>query len=214
MRQTASKKDQYINKTFAHEDCHLSGIRETLSRKGKAGIHIDPYEGRLLGFLLQSIQAKTVIEIGTLYGYSTLWMAQSLPDQGKIISIEKSPENHKQAQTLLERTPQWNQIELKLGEALHILPKLNEIYDVVFIDADKSGYMDYLTWADKHIRPGGLIIGDNTLLFDHVIGEGQKEVPHGQVETMKRFNEHLSDPQRYNSVMIPTYEGMTVAIKK
>ena len=214
MRQTAFKRDQYINKTFAHEDFHLLGIRESLSRTGKTGIHIDPYEGRLLGLLLRFIQAKTVIEIGTLYGYSTLWMAQSLPEDGKIISIEKSPENYKQAQTLLEPTPQWGQIELKLGAALHILPKLNEIYDVAFIDADKSGYMDYLIWADKHIRPGGLIIGDNTLLFGHLIGEGQGEISPEQIETMRKFNEYLSDTQKYDSVMIPTPEGMTVAIKK
>lgn len=214
MRQPTSKRDQYINSTFAHEDAHLLEIREALVHAGKSGINIDPYEGQLLGLWVKLIQAKTVVEVGTLYGYSTLWIAKALPSDGKIISIEKDPENHKQAQTLLEKTSQWNQIELRHGDALSVLPELNKTYDMAFIDADKAGYMDYLIWADKHIRPGGLIIGDNTLLFGHVIGEGQGEISKEQIETMKKFNDFLSISQRYDSVMIPTYEGMTVAIKK
>ena len=214
MRQATSQRDSYINKTFAHEDSYLLEIRKALSHGGKAGIHIDPYEGQLLSLLLQLIGTQTVIEIGTLYGYSTLWMAKALPEQGKIISIEKSQENHKQAQMLLRHTPQWKQIELKCGEAVHILKELNGTYDAAFIDADKAGYMDYLSWADAHIRPGGLIIGDNTLLFGHLIGEGQGDISSKQLETMKKFNEHLSNSQKYDSVMIPTPEGLTVALKK
>ena len=214
MRQSTSQRDQYINQTFAKEDVHLSKVREALLRDGKSGINIDPYEGRLLGLCLQLVRAQRVVEIGTLYGYSTLWMAKFLPPEGKIISIEKSPEHHQQAQKLLESSPQWGQIELRCGAALSILPTLRETYDVVFIDADKSGYMDYLLWADEHVRPGGLIIGDNTLLFGHMIGEGRGEVSGETVETMRRFNEYLSDSKRYESVLIPTFEGMTLAMKK
>ena len=214
MRHTNSQRDQYINKTFAREDSHLLKIKETLAQRGKTGIHIDAYEGKLLSLWLQSIKAQKVVEIGTLYGYSTLWMAKALPENGKIISIEKDTENFEMARELLRSTPHWNQMELKCGEATSVLSTLNETYDVVFIDADKSGYMDYLLWADKHVRSGGLIIGDNTLLFGHLINEGQQEVSPKQVEVMGNFNTFLSDPQRYESVMIPTCEGMTVAIKK
>ena len=190
-------------------------IKKALFDTGKTGIHIDPYEGQLLGLWLKSIQAQSVVEIGTLYGYSTLWMAKFLPSHGKIISIERELEHYEMARQLLEPTAQYGQIELRHGEALQVLSELNNTYDVVFIDADKANYMNYLVWADTHVRSGGLIIGDNTLLFGHLIGEGpEEEKTSSPIEVMRNFNTFLSDPQKYDSVMIPTYEGMTVAIKK
>ena len=214
MRHKFSLRDQYINKTFAQESFHLLKIKEALAKNDKQGIHISPYEGRLLSFWIQVLQAKDIIEVGTLYGYSTLWMAQALPKGGKIISLEKNPEYHQKAQKLLEPTPQWNRIELLLGEAPDLLSQLHGMYDMIFIDADKAGYMTYLRWADEHIRPGGFIVGDNTLLFGHLIGEGQSQVSQKQLKAIQQFNQHLSNHKKYEAVMIPTWEGMTVAMKK
>lgn len=214
MRNQESEKEKYINNTFAHESSQLLQIRESLQRDGKEGIHIGPYEGKLLGLWLKAIRAEKVIEIGSLYGYSTLWLAQFLPPHGKIISIEKNPDHHSKAKEHLQQSPHWSQIELHCGSASSILPSLNEVYDMIFIDANKSGYMDYLAWADEHIRPGGLIIGDNTLLFNHVIGQGKGNASPQQLQTMLEFNKCLSDTKKYDSVMIPTPEGMTIALKK
>ena len=209
-----STKDQYINETFAREDEYLSRIREALRQDGKEGINISPGEGKLLGLWVRAIQARTVVEIGTLYGYSTLWIARFLPSDGKIISLEKSPEHYEKAKELLQPSPYWERIDLRCGPALSVLPELRGTYDMVFIDADKSGYLDYLDWAEEHIRPGGLIIGDNTLLFGHMMGEGERQVSRRQVNVMREFNKRLSNAELYESVMVPTHEGMTVAVKK
>lgn len=212
-RSRHTKAEDYIARLFGRESPHHLAIREALDRDGKEGINVGAAEGAILRFLLGLIKAKTVVEIGTLYGYSTLYIAESLPTGGKVISLEKNAEHHAQAKKLLERTPQANKIDLRQGDALETLKSLGDIQaDAIFIDADKPNYANYLEWALKHVRVGGLIIGDNTFLFGHMIGDDRgQSTSASAIASMKTFNESLANNPDFRAVIIPTFEGMTVA---
>ena len=206
----------YSSELFAKEDAHLLKIREALRADAKEGINIDPYEGRLLQLLISLSQTQTVIEIGTLYGYSTLWMARALPENGRLISFENNPESHRKARALLSDTEVWNRIDLRLGSAHELLSELDAKgpYDMVFIDANKTGYPAYLDWAEKNIKKTGLIVGDNTLLFGHMVGRDRGvQLPEKTVQAMREFNQRLADTDKYRAVLIPTLEGITIAQK-
>jgi predicted O-methyltransferase YrrM len=212
-RNRQNKAEEYIARLFGRESPHHLAIREALSRDGKEGINVGAAEGAILRFLLGLVKAKTVVEIGTLYGYSTLYIAESLPASGKVISLEKNPQHYAEAKRLLDRTPQAAKITLMQGDALENLRGLGELEaDAIFIDADKPNYPNYLEWAMKHVRVGGLIIGDNTFLFGHVIGEDRgRETSPTALAAMKSFNETLANTHNFRSVILPTQEGMTLA---
>lgn len=212
---TTTLSEDYINRLFAKEsEAHIK-INKALKSDEKYGINVGAYEGKILQFLAQLMQARCIVEIGTLYGYSTLWMAQALPADGRLIAIEKSKAHFEQAKKLLEATEHKNKIELHCGEALEVLKGLKVTPDMVFIDADKANYKNYLDWAIEAVRPGGLIIGDNTFLFGHMIGEDRGERGSSKaIEAMSAFNESIAASDRLVSVMLPTYEGMTLAMKK
>ncbi len=207
-----TKAEEYIGELFAPESAGAREIRQTLVEDGKIGINVCAAEAGVLRFLMGMVQAKTVVEIGLLYGYSTLFMAEALPEGGVIHSFEKNPENYDKAKSLLSKTEQWPKIKLHLGDAQEELKKLGSIEaDVIFIDADKPGYDGYLNWAFEHVRVGGLIIGDNTLLWGGVYDEPQQELSKSAIASMKSFNKRLAENINYNSILLPTREGQTVA---
>ena len=135
-----TKSEQYIARLFAKETDEFLPIKEALINDSKFGINVGAYEGQLLHFLIKLTKAKTVVEIGTLYGYSTLWIAKALPADGKVISLEKSGKHHEQAKALLAQTSEAAKIDCRLGDALDILAQLKLTPDIVFIDADKANY--------------------------------------------------------------------------
>ena len=208
---------EYIENTFSTESQTQKEIRQRLSENNKEGINIHPLEGHILKFLIESFQIKTIVEIGTLYGYSTTWMADALPDDGNIYSIEVNEQNYARAKKILYSSLYQNKVELFLGSASEILKGLTHKgpFDMVFIDADKAGYSDYLLWAEENIRPGGLIVGDNTFLFGHVYDtkDSKVKVSEKQKMSMIEFNKRLSDSSKYRAMMIPTPEGLTIAQK-
>ena len=207
-------RQQYMSETFPVEDEHLVAIREALSRDGKDGIQIAAADGRLLQFLLRMAGVQKMVEVGTLYGYSTLCFARALPSDGVIYSLDVSEEHHSCARELLSKTEEWSRIQLITGDARMNLGELTAKgpFDAVFIDADKSSYLDYLTWAEANVRVGGLIIGDNTFLFDALFGVSRApNMGEKQIRVMREFNQRLADRDRYNSCIISTQEGITVA---
>lgn len=211
----STRSEDYITRLFAKESDVLKRVSAALKESGKFGINVSPYEGKLLHFFIRLTGAKSVVEIGTLYGYSTLWMAEALPADGKIVSLEKNPEHFEMAQKLLRDSPVASKIDLRCGDATELLRELDLTADLVFIDADKGNYANYLSWAVRNVKPGGLIIGDNTLLFGHMIGEDRGErAGEKAIAAMTAFNETLAKSDEFVSIMIPTYEGMTVAMRK
>lgn len=211
-RESLSKSEIYIHKHFVREDQDLERVREALVENKKFGINVSGAEGKFLQFLVGLLQPKVVVEVGVLYGYSTLWMAKALPQDGRIIAIEFNEENYNKARELIAKSDVARKIELKLGDAREVLQQLQLQPDMIFIDADKVNYKNYLDWAMKNIKVGGVIVGDNTFLFGHMIDEdrGERTSPTA-IASMSYFNETLAKAENFRAIMLPTYEGMTLA---
>lgn len=212
----ASKAIQYIRDLYAKEDKLLQEIHEALVAVHQP-IHIGPEEGKFLQLLIQMIGAKRILEIGTLYGYSTIWMGRALPEEGKIISLEHEDRCVEAARSYVHKAGLDGIVDIIAGDACTTLQeKLSDArFDMIFMDADKLQYELYLELALPLLNPGGLIVADNTLLFDSVYEDG----PIGGVrqttwEAMRRFNAVLADPSRFASLLLPTKEGLTLAIKQ
>lgn len=210
---TPQPRIQYIRDLFAPEDSLLQDIRMELEGQ-EFPIQIGAEEGRLLQVLINMANIRTIVEVGTHAAYSTIWMARALPQDGKIITLENSPSRIERAKRNISLADVQDKIELVCGDAIESLNQLTGLYDMIFIDADKINYLAYLDWAEQHIRSGGLIIGDNTFLFENVYAEEPgKGVRPAAFQAMKEFNTRLADPGKYCSIMLPTKEGMTIAIK-
>ena len=212
-RKTA--KTLYMDQIFGREDMFLQSVRESAERDQLSRMQISPHEGRILRFLARAVEAKKIVEIGTLYGYSTLCLAKALPGQGLVWTCDVSAERHQKAQELLGSSPDFGKIRWRTGEALKTLPSLESEgpFDMVFIDADKGAYGEYLAWAERNIRPGGLAAADNTFLFGAVYGEAERDIQTENLPIMKKFNETLSQSPRWEGAIIPTAEGLTAAVR-
>lgn len=211
-RENLSKSEKYIHETFVREDEDLVRVREALVAGNAYGINVSPAEGQLLQFLVGATKAKLIVEVGVLYGYSTQWMAKALPEDGQIIGVEFNEENYRKAKELVDSSNVKKKIKLIHGDARTILAELDVEPDLVFIDADKVNYRHYLDWAMKQVKVGGVIIGDNTFLFGHMIGEdrGERTSPEA-FKSMTYFNKTLANAENFRAIQIPTYEGMTLA---
>jgi len=214
-RETPSFSLDYIRKLYAPQDALLTSIDDTLKRM-HIHMHLAPDEAKLLQLLITLHRAEKIVEVGTLAGYSAIWMARSLPDTGHVYTIGKDPNHNAMARHFFDQSDVKNKITLLEGDAHQMLPTLDSQgpFDMIFIDADKISYPDYLDWAEKNIRRFGLIVADNTLLFDTI---GLDAPPPDMAPTtwhnMRAFNARLADKEKYFSSMIATPEGMTVAIK-
>ena len=212
-----SKAFEYASSLFAPEDKLLQDIQKEAQSLDLGGMSLNSVEAKLLSLLIQLRGVKKVVEVGTFLGYSALCMARALPEDGELYTLEKDPSRAEQARQFLDRDTCGSQVKIFTGEALSQLDSLEDQgpFDMIFIDANKGGYVDYLNWAEKNIRPGGLIVGDNTFLFGAVYGESRNhKMGEKTIETMREFNRRLSCPDKYESLLLPTQEGMTIAIKK
>src|SRR5260221_405041 len=156
---TYSTLEQYIIDLFAPEDDTLKWIQSQAAQNDMPAISVRPFEGRLLQFLMKSVNARKVVEIGTLAGYSAVWMARGLPADGKLYTVEVSSKHAKGSRASFAKAGVSDKVELLEGAALDILSKLKARgpFDFVFIDADKSSYQSYLDWAVENLRPGGMV---------------------------------------------------------
>ncbi|BAO99347.1 O-methyltransferase [Wolbachia endosymbiont of Cimex lectularius] len=212
-RNNSSTKLSYIRDLFAKK---YKKIEEYCIFEEKKHIQISAEEGKLLSLFIKIHKVKSIVEIGTLYGYSSICMVKALPEYGHIYTIENNPEHLSIAKKNFSAFNLNNKITLIEGDALE---KLNELsakapFDMMLIDADKGGYPKYLDWAELYIKRDGLIVADNTLLFNTVFLESPpKEVSEKSWLAMREFNRRLSDEEKYHSMLIPTDEGMIVALK-
>jgi len=210
-----NRQQDYIRALFAAEDAALLDVvRRTES--STEPIQIAPEDGKLLQFLIKLSNAKNIVEIGTLAGYSALWMSRAVPKGGRIYTIERDDSRFALAEETLKKV---KNVTLMQGDAMGQLLALEDKapFDMVFIDADKRQYLDYLDWAEKNIRKGGLIAADNTLLSGAVFLKDDEPLPtrirQSTNEIMKTFNARMADPKKYCSILLPTTDGMTVAVK-
>lgn len=212
MRTEITQLDHYLESLHPQLSPHLMHIASALKADGKWGINIGLMEGLILQWLIKSHKVKRILEIGTQYGYSTQWMLEALPADGKIITLEKDPEHHKKAQTLITDS----RVQFMVGDAVAILSELESEapFDFIFIDANKKAYPTYLKYAEKYLKPGGFLAGDNTLLFGHVVkSEPDKDTPKEMWSAMREFNQSIFSNKSFAPCLLPTPEGLTLALK-
>ncbi|HVK61236.1 MAG TPA: O-methyltransferase [Bdellovibrionales bacterium] len=211
-----SPKDKYISSLYPAEDACLEAVKERLVSADRWGINIGSNEGRMLQLFMKMAGVSKAVEIGTLFGYSGVWIARALPAGGILHTIERDHDASRMAKKAFEECGVADRVKLHEGEAIDELEKLASEgpFDMVFIDANKTSYEEYLEWATKNVRKGGLIIADNTLLGGNVIPDEKPEaLSNRQYSVMRSFNQKIADSSKYFSTIVPTAEGLTVAIR-
>ncbi len=216
MRTDKTAKNLYLKKLFAKKDPILQKLTEQAQKEKVDHMQISHYEGGILQFLCRALSVKKAVEIGTLYAYSGLMIARSLPEDGELFTLDRDKQRQETAKALIQKDPSSKKITFVNGPALESLRQLENKnpFDMVFIDADKEGYLDYLDWSYNNLKPGGLVVADNTFLFGAIYGEPKHEIKASIVEIMKKFNESLASCDRFFSTIIPTAEGLSVGMKK
>ncbi len=200
----------YLAGLFAQEDDILRALREDADRSGLPPIAVPPETGRFLQVLLRAVGARRVLEVGTLGGYSAIWMARAMPEDGSILSIEVDPVHAGFARRHIERAGFSERVEVRVGAALQLLPALDgERFDVAFLDADKEPLPTYLDWALRLVRPGGLVIADNTLRGGRVLDPSADDAATAGV---REFNRRLATEPRLTGIVVPIGDGVGVGV--
>jgi predicted O-methyltransferase YrrM len=194
-----SAVDSYIAGHLIGEDPALEQALRDSSAAGLPAIAVTPAQGKLLELLARVQGARTILELGTLGGYSTIWLARALPADGHLVTLEAEPRYAEVARVSIARAGFGDVVEIRVGPALETLPELAAEgagpFDLIFIDADKGNYPGYFSWALKLSRPGTVIIGDN-VVRDGAILDPDADDPSGGNETIKgvrRFYELLAE---------------------
>ena len=200
----------YVSGLFAREDETLLALREEADRTGLPPIAISPDTGRLLQVMLRAIGARRVLEVGTLGGYSAIWMARALPADGALLSLEIEPAHAEFARRYIARAGVDGIVEVRTGRALEILPALDgESFDAVFLDADKAPLPTYLEWALRLVRRGGLIMADNALWGGRVF---DASVDDEATRGVREFNRRFAADPRITGIIVPTHDGVAVGV--
>jgi caffeoyl-CoA O-methyltransferase len=167
---------------------------------------VGPLEGRFLSFLVRALRAQRVLEVGTFTGYSSICMASALPPGGMVVTLDVNAETTEIARRYATEAGVADRIDYRLGPATETLAELEGPFELVFIDADKPGYIDYYEAALPMLADGGLLVADNVLWSGRVASEPQDD----STRAIQRFNDHVRDDERVESVMLTVRDGMTL----
>ena len=211
-----SNRSAYLDQTFGLEEPLLQKIQKAVESEGVKRMQISAHEARILQFLVHISKSKKIVEVGTLYAYSAFHIAKALPEGGQLWTIDHNRNRQKSAQDILKGSLTVNKINWLCGSALEQLKLLEPLapFDMIFIDADKESYLEYLCWAEKNLKKGALLVADNTFLFGAVYGESERNSKPETIKVMTEFNERLANSDYWQGALIPTQEGMTVSIKQ
>lgn len=209
--------DKYICDLVAPEDNALKATIESIDKNNIPQISISASQGKFLQVLAKLCNAKTILEVGTLAGYSSIWMARALPKDGKLISLEYEQLHADVSTENIKRAGLEKIVEIRVGKGLNLLPVLqqeNKVFDMIFIDADKEPYAEYFEWALKLSHKGTLIIADNVIREGKVLQEDHKDT---RVEGVKRFNKLLAATKEVTACIIQNvgakeHDGMAIAV--
>jgi caffeoyl-CoA O-methyltransferase len=198
----------YAQKVHVVHDAALQRAFDAPARLGMPAIQVSPSEGKLLGTLIALTGARRVVEVGTLAGYSAIHIARALPEDGKLYTVELEPRHAEIARENLAAAGVSERVEVRVGDGSAVLEELAALgpFDALFLDADKAGYPKYAAWGAKHLRRGGLLLADNSYYFGQLLGDDPSAV------AMRRFHESL--PAAFDSVCVPTPDGLVVAVRK
>ncbi|HEU5184568.1 MAG TPA: O-methyltransferase [Gemmatimonadaceae bacterium] len=206
----SDRVDEYITSLFARDDDVLAALREAADREGLPPISIGAVTGRLLQVLISAVRAERVLEVGTLGGYSAIWMARALPRSGRLVTIEIDERHADFARRYFTRAGLDDRIEVRVGRALDVLPAFDgERFDVVFLDADKEPLPTYLDWSLRLLRPGGLLVADNALWGGRVLDPATEDEG---TRGVREFNRRLATDERLRGTIIPVGDGLAVAV--
>lgn len=218
LKEKWTEVDQYISSQLIPSDPVLDAVLEANQKAGLPSIDVAPNQGKFLHLLAQMKGARSILEIGTLGAYSTIWLARALPQDGHLITLESNPKHAEVAQSNLERAELSDKVEIRLGDALDSLEQLGtedrDPFDLIFIDADKQNNPGYLKWALKLSQKGSLIIGDNVVRGGAVTDQSSTDP---NIIGVRQFYELVAAEPRLNATAIQTvgskgYDGLCVAL--
>lgn len=210
--------DDYLAATLVQGDAALAAALADSAAAGLPEISVTPSQGKLLHLLARAQGATRILEVGTLGGYSTIWLARALPPGGRLVTLEVDPKHAAVAQANLDRAGVADVVEIRLGPALDTLPKLASEapapFDFIFIDADKPSNPDYFAWALRLTRRGSLIVVDNVIRNGAVVDAASTDPA---VQGVRRLNELMAAEPRVSATAIQTvggkgYDGFALAL--
>jgi predicted O-methyltransferase YrrM len=213
-----SAVDTYICERLGTADATLDFAVQNSIRAELPAISVAPNQGKLLNLLARSIRARRILEIGTLGGYSTIWLARALPQDGQLITLELDPKHAEVARENIAHAKLQDRVEIRVGPALETLPALErqsaEPFCLTFIDADKFNIPQYFDWAIKLSRPGGMIIVDNVVRKGALVLESSTDP---NVIGVRRLHELIAKDSRVSATTLQTvgakgYDGLTFAL--
>jgi predicted O-methyltransferase YrrM len=210
--------DRYFTDQLVRSDPALDAALAASAAAGLPAIHVAPNQGKLLHLLARMRGARRILEIGTLGGYSTIWMARALPADGRLITLEYDPRHAEVARSNIARAGLADRVEVRVGPALENLQRIARerpgAFDLTFIDADKENNPDYFRWALRLSAPGSVIIVDNVVRSGHVVN-GYTDDP--KVQGTRRLFEMMAAEPRISATAIQTvgaknYDGFAIAL--
>ena len=208
-----SKLDEYIHEhTSVESDLLLELNRETHLKVLQPRMLSGHFQGRLLSMLSKMIRPKRILEIGTYTGYSALCLAEGLPEDGKLITLDINPELEDFVQSFFNRSEYARKIDFRIGNALEIIPELDEKFDLVFIDADKENYLNYYHQVLDKMKSGGFIFTDNVLWSGKVLQEISPKDK--ETKSIVEYNQYLANDPRVENILLPVRDGIMLSRKK
>ena len=204
---TRHQIEMVIGERFAPEDEGLQYALASAKKAGLPAIQISPLQGRFLQLMAVACHAQKILEIGSLAGYSGIWLARSLPNGGRLITLEVSPAHAEVVRHSFAHAGVGDRTEVRVGKALDLLPQLasEAPFDLVFIDADKAPYPQYLEWALRLTRPGSIIVADNCIRGGRVFQPSEDEGNTGVAE----YNRRIATDPRLTSLLLAMDEDYT-----
>ncbi len=204
--ETARAVDRYLVDTLVGGDPALEAAVAAQNAAGMPDIEVAPTGGKLLHVLARATGARRVLEIGTLGGYSTIWLARALNETGRVVTIEAEPAHAAVARASIDRAGVGERVEIRVGRGVDVLPALvdEEPFDLVFIDADKESNTIYLDWAARLGRPGALVIVDNVVRAGRIVDPTDES---SQVAGVRAGLEMLRDDPRFEATALQTWDA-------
>ena len=209
-----SAVDRHIAERVAPHDAVLEAALAASAAAGLPAIAVSAAQGKMLAVLAKTVNAKKILEIGTLGGYSAIWLARGLAPGGRLITLEALEKHAALARENLARAGLGDRVEVRVGPALETLPRLAGPFDLVFIDADKQNNPEYFRWALKLSRPGSLIVVDNVVRDGAVLDERSRD---GAVQGVRQLYELMAAEPRVAATAVQTvgvkgYDGFAIAL--
>lgn len=217
IKPTPQDVDAFLDSTVIGDDPALSAALAASNAAGLPQIAVSWQQGKFLSLLAGAVAARRVLEIGTLGGFSTIWLARAVGPDGRVVTLEYEPKHADVARANLRRAGVADRVQVVVGAALKTLPALDgEPFDLVFVDADKENYVEYLQWAARLARPGALIVVDNVIREGEILSP---ESADAEVAATRRMLQAMGEHERLDTAVIQTvgakhWDGFAIALVK